>query len=246
MCVTKCVLRHFSWRSQVYADEDYQPTFSADIGGEDPTHESSNFTHDHAVSVSVGSNRRQPPQEVVILDDGGEELGHSDAYSDFSDDLPNGSVSHTSAEVIPPRNLPETPAVAVPMSPPRRRMDVLAEMNHSSPPSVNQPPAISGEPTGNSSVSAILSPTRKRKFDPVVAMNQVAVLQVIHGPPGSQRRGPGIPWTEEETQALIAGVKRFGVGNWKQILMLYRDVFALNRRTGTKLKDRWRTINNQR
>jgi len=46
------------------------------------------------------------------------------------------------------------------------------------------------------------------------------------------------PWTDEETEVLIRGVERFGIGNWKQILEC-KD-FTFNKRNAVDLKDRFR------
>uniref|UniRef100_A0A8C6UC32 Telomeric repeat binding factor (NIMA-interacting) 1 n=1 Tax=Neogobius melanostomus TaxID=47308 RepID=A0A8C6UC32_9GOBI len=45
-------------------------------------------------------------------------------------------------------------------------------------------------------------------------------------------------WTREEDKQLIAGVKRHGLGQWSHIL----QDFDFGERTGTMLKDRWRTL----
>ncbi|KAF2727350.1 hypothetical protein EJ04DRAFT_389381, partial [Polyplosphaeria fusca] len=45
-------------------------------------------------------------------------------------------------------------------------------------------------------------------------------------------------WSEQETQDLLRGVSKFGIGNWKKILQC--PEFAFNQRTTVDLKDRFR------
>ncbi|XP_054892761.1 telomeric repeat binding factor a isoform X1 [Poeciliopsis prolifica] len=49
-------------------------------------------------------------------------------------------------------------------------------------------------------------------------------------------------WTESETENLIKGVKKFGEGNWSKIKAYY----SFNNRSNVNLKDRWRTLRNQK
>ncbi|CAH2323975.1 telomeric repeat binding factor 2 [Pelobates cultripes] len=49
-------------------------------------------------------------------------------------------------------------------------------------------------------------------------------------------------WTEEETDWIRMGVRRYGEGNWKAIL----EMFPFENRTGVMIKDRWRTMKRQR
>jgi hypothetical protein len=46
-------------------------------------------------------------------------------------------------------------------------------------------------------------------------------------------------WTEEETNNLLLGIKKHGVGRWTDILE--DQSFTFNNRSGVDLKDRWRT-----
>ncbi|XP_018116053.1 telomeric repeat-binding factor 2 isoform X2 [Xenopus laevis] len=45
-------------------------------------------------------------------------------------------------------------------------------------------------------------------------------------------------WTQEETEWIIQGVKKFGEGNWKDIIKKY----PFQNRTSVMVKDRWRTM----
>jgi len=54
------------------------------------------------------------------------------------------------------------------------------------------------------------------------------------------RRRTRKKWTPEEEDALMAGVKKFGKGNWKLILHSYREIFR--ERTDVDLKDKWRNM----
>ncbi|EKD15674.1 uncharacterized protein L3040_005979 [Drepanopeziza brunnea f. sp. 'multigermtubi'] len=63
-------------------------------------------------------------------------------------------------------------------------------------------------------------------------------------PKPKKKSGPRKPWDEDETFALIRGVGKKGLGDWKNILELpeYKPIFALKCRNTSDLKDRWRTI----
>ena len=56
---------------------------------------------------------------------------------------------------------------------------------------------------------------------------------------GKQKR---TKFTKKEDEALMQGVAKFGVGNWKAIAIEYWDVFEENQRSGANLKDRYRTL----
>lgn len=76
-------------------------------------------------------------------------------------------------------------------------------------------------------------------YGPSVAMQGGAGSNndVAHARVGKRRVRLG--WTEEETQNLMEGCKRHGVGNWKKILT--DPNFSFNCRTAVDLKDRFRT-----
>ncbi|CBF76763.1 hypothetical protein AN4797.2 [Aspergillus nidulans FGSC A4] len=61
-------------------------------------------------------------------------------------------------------------------------------------------------------------------------------------PPSPKTRGRSRKnlrkWTDEETVALLRGVMKCGIGNWKEVLA--QDESSFNRRTASNLKDRFR------
>ena len=57
---------------------------------------------------------------------------------------------------------------------------------------------------------------------------------------GAGRPAQRVSWTPTEEHYLRAGVDRFGVGQWAQILMFY-DFNPV--RTNVNLKDKWRNMN---
>jgi Myb-like DNA-binding domain len=52
------------------------------------------------------------------------------------------------------------------------------------------------------------------------------------------------PWTEEETNALIFGMRTFGPGRWVQIKNLYGEIFK--NRSSVMLKDKFRNLRRQK
>ncbi|KAL3668121.1 hypothetical protein V7S43_006984 [Phytophthora oleae] len=55
------------------------------------------------------------------------------------------------------------------------------------------------------------------------------------------RRRDTVFWTVEEEEFLRQGVKKFGVGNWKKILIDGQGVF-FSHRTNVDLKDKWKNL----
>jgi hypothetical protein len=47
-------------------------------------------------------------------------------------------------------------------------------------------------------------------------------------------------WSENETNALVAGVRKFGIGKWQTIKNEYGDI--LRNRNNVQLKDKWRVL----
>ncbi|XP_054776809.1 uncharacterized protein LOC129285980 [Prosopis cineraria] len=63
----------------------------------------------------------------------------------------------------------------------------------------------------------------------------------VPGRSPKKRRRKG-RWGSEEEDALRAGVKKFGKGNWKSILRFYSEIFTKTGRTEVDLKDKWRNL----
>eukprot|EP01129_Flabellula_baltica_P005870 TRINITY_DN2152_c0_g1_i1.p1 TRINITY_DN2152_c0_g1~~TRINITY_DN2152_c0_g1_i1.p1 ORF type:complete len:477 (-),score=118.26 TRINITY_DN2152_c0_g1_i1:64-1404(-) len=61
----------------------------------------------------------------------------------------------------------------------------------------------------------------------------------------SKGRRQRVFWTDDEEQALIKGVAKYGVGNWVSIHRRYTDDFH-PQRTPSDLKDKWRNIQNKK
>ncbi|KAL5049899.1 hypothetical protein BDW71DRAFT_138817 [Aspergillus fruticulosus] len=66
--------------------------------------------------------------------------------------------------------------------------------------------------------------------------------QGTDSPPSPKTRGRSRKnlrkWTDEETVALLRGVMKCGIGNWKEVLA--QDESSFNKRTASNLKDRFR------
>jgi hypothetical protein len=61
------------------------------------------------------------------------------------------------------------------------------------------------------------------------------------GAPPTPSRRPRLAWSEEETSALLEGVKVFGTGKWEQVLASFAHRFQ-PRRSAEDLRSRYRTI----
>ncbi|GKD81135.1 telomere repeat-binding factor 4-like protein, partial [Tanacetum coccineum] len=49
-------------------------------------------------------------------------------------------------------------------------------------------------------------------------------------------------WTLDEEAALIAGVRKYGMGNWRDILSDQKISQCLKDRSNVDLKDKWRNL----
>jgi hypothetical protein len=61
------------------------------------------------------------------------------------------------------------------------------------------------------------------------------------GAPPTPSRRPRLAWSEEETSALLEGMKVFGTGKWEQVLATFSHRFQ-PRRSAEDLRSRYRTI----
>ncbi|XP_004510409.1 telomere repeat-binding factor 4-like [Cicer arietinum] len=52
-----------------------------------------------------------------------------------------------------------------------------------------------------------------------------------------------LKWTQEEEEALIAGIEKYGAGKWKNILVDPQFAPLLTSRSNIDLKDKWRNMN---
>ncbi|KAI8809728.1 hypothetical protein BJ742DRAFT_221896 [Cladochytrium replicatum] len=83
---------------------------------------------------------------------------------------------------------------------------------------------------------------KKKPKTEAKAQRGKSVEVIIQDPPPSSSKPRKMRefWTSEEDAALIAGVKRFGLGRWAQIKTLY--AMELQRRGAVQIKDRWRNL----
>ncbi|KAL4757448.1 telomere repeat binding factor family protein [Aspergillus foveolatus] len=92
---------------------------------------------------------------------------------------------------------------------------------------------------------AVINNDETDKTQPEKEPSHAKELQPPQGtdlPPSPKTRGRSRKnlrkWTDEETAALLRGVMKCGIGNWKEVLA--QDESSFNRRTASNLKDRFR------
>ncbi|KAJ9607318.1 hypothetical protein H2200_008391 [Cladophialophora chaetospira] len=84
----------------------------------------------------------------------------------------------------------------------------------------------------------IRHPTPAKDISPVLAEATPPLLPWKDNKPRRARR----KWTESETKDLLAGVKKYGIGKWKQILD--DPTYSFSERSSVDLKDRYRVCAN--
>ncbi|KAG9830650.1 SURF1 family protein, partial [Aureobasidium melanogenum] len=124
----------------------------------------------------------------------------------------------------------------------RHRVPPVLQGLHQPPPDAGLLPSISTE-----EAQVFLSTSRSSKPAPISVLTDDANPAVIQQEPKtsaeatqepSEKRSRRNIWTEQETDDLLAGVSRFGIGNWKKILLC--SDYQFHKRTAVDLKDRFR------
>jgi len=133
--------------------------------------------------------------------------------------------------------LPELP-VKRGVKRPRNRVPPVLQGLHQPPPNAGLLPSISiTESHGRSSTSADqCSSTSGRQHPP--RSTDSLTIPVTKDDSAQKTVLKRNPWTDVETNVLLQGVERFGVGNWKQILNC--EDLNFNKRNTVDLKDRFR------
>ena len=83
------------------------------------------------------------------------------------------------------------------------------------------------------------NPTDDEAEDPP-AIRAIAIDDGSSPAKRPRRRGHHVPWTVQETEALVEGVERCGVGKWEVIKRL--GLGFADQRTAVDLKDKWRNL----
>lgn len=130
----------------------------------------------------------------------------------------------------------------------KARTDMSFNNDHTPADELSQ--AVSSKSTGvtvapqAAAVNATMSNVISSLFDAEKNGLDEQPLPPMPAPKPKTKTGPRRPWDKDETYALIRGVGKFGVGDWKLILNCpeYKPILALKGRRPTDLKDRWRTL----
>jgi len=123
----------------------------------------------------------------------------------------------------------------------RHRVPPVLQGLHHPPPDAGLLPSISTEET-----QVFLSTSRGSKPAPTAVPTDDDASTVVQQEPvlsaettqgASDKRSRRNLWTDQETNDLLAGVSRFGIGNWKKILLC--PDYQFHKRTAVDLKDRY-------
>ena len=126
----------------------------------------------------------------------------------------------------------------------RHRVPPVLQGLHEPPPTARILPSISAEET-----QVLLPSTRDSRAHPVdVSTSEKDIAHLLTAECVTPEREPGDrkpadkraiqrnKWTDQETDDLLRGVAKFGIGSWKKILMCAE--YSFNKRTAVDLKDR--------
>ena len=117
----------------------------------------------------------------------------------------------------------------------RQRVPPVLQGLHHPPPNAGLLPSINtedGQPTRKAPSAQSKPKSTSSETETIVVESISPKTSKADGQPSSKRKR----WTDEETADLIAGVTRFGIGNWKKILTC--SDYSFNHRTAIDLKDR--------
>ncbi|KIX06509.1 uncharacterized protein Z518_04485 [Rhinocladiella mackenziei CBS 650.93] len=117
--------------------------------------------------------------------------------------------------------------------------DILTQSDENgSPPPPARQVTLTGKDVANVKQSLGSHATRSQEVSPVATEPPQPVGTWKDNKPRRARR----KWSEDETKDLLAGVKKYGVGKWKQILD--DPSFSFSERSSVDLKDRYRVCAN--
>ena len=123
----------------------------------------------------------------------------------------------------------------------RHRVPPVLQGLHQPPPDAGLLPSISTEEaqvflsTSRGSKPATVSAPTDDTTSSTIQQEAVAPAETTQGT--SDKRSRRNLWTDQETTDLLAGVSRFGIGNWKKILLC--PDYQFHKRTAVDLKDRY-------
>ena len=182
--------------------------------------------------------------------DANSELPKSTRWSNHTSGLPIADVLNKdeNTEVTPPRvdqSFYTLPKLPIKRGTKRHRVPPVLQGLHEPPPTARILPSISAEET-----QVLLPSTRTyrdilnesssfsdKEFPSLTASEPVtSEPRTTEDKTSDKRIVQRNKWTEQETEDLLRGVAKFGIGSWKKILM--SPDFNFNKRTAVDLKDR--------
>ncbi|KAF2220305.1 hypothetical protein BDZ85DRAFT_267517 [Elsinoe ampelina] len=184
------------------------------------------------LGVSIPPSSKPPhastaPNATVIPQDGESPTGEGTAYA-----IPRD---------IDPARYTLPPPAQQGMKRPRHQVPPVLQGLHQPPPNAGLLPPMDAEnrrPAQQTQQQNDKSTAQPGPSQP--ATQNTSKTVVIKVPASGHRPTRRNKWTDEETHALLQGVRQFGAGNWKKILTC--SEYSFNHRTATDLKDRFRVV----